>query len=159
MNHVWKPCFSKSSKGADLKSLPCWPDLPDGAVSTSTLSEAPRHVQAPISAIPVSKLKLQADVKNLHQQRTTGDIDDMQYRLQALIIFYFSPKNLLISVSNDTCFHPEIPDGNNKFRATMFGRHWLPSSVSAHQRLLFAPDTSGTCQWPYLRTGPEPARN
>jgi phosphate-selective porin OprO and OprP len=32
-------------------------------------------------------LKLQADVRNLHQQRATGATDDMQYRLQAQIIF------------------------------------------------------------------------
>jgi phosphate-selective porin OprO and OprP len=32
-------------------------------------------------------LKLQADVRNLHQQRNTGTTDDMQYRLQAQIIF------------------------------------------------------------------------
>jgi phosphate-selective porin OprO and OprP len=32
-------------------------------------------------------LKLQADVRNLHQQRATGATDDIQYRLQAQIIF------------------------------------------------------------------------
>jgi phosphate-selective porin OprO and OprP len=32
-------------------------------------------------------LKLQADVRNLHRQAAGGTTDDMQYRLQAQIIF------------------------------------------------------------------------
>ena len=32
-------------------------------------------------------LKLQADVRNLHRQVAAGSTDDMQYRLQAQIIF------------------------------------------------------------------------